>query len=188
MSFTERLVLWLHVGFALFTIGPVTVAIMSTPRYVRARNLNVVRYLYRTTRIFALIALGALIFGIILGQQLHELARPWLTAAMTLFVVAIVLLLLIIRDQRKAISALEVAEAAEGGAARAASVAASVTVQDSSPEAADDAVAAAQPEPVQPGGAGTARNVATVERGRITTMGAVVSVIWLVILVLMVWQ
>ncbi|HEY5017899.1 MAG TPA: hypothetical protein VIJ82_23050 [Streptosporangiaceae bacterium] len=188
MSFTERLVLWLHVGFALFTIGPVSVAIMSTPRYVRARNLTVVRYLYRTTRIFALIALGALIFGIILGQQLHELAKPWLTAAMTLFVVAIVLLVLIIRDQRKAISALEVAEAAESGAAQAASVAASVTVQDSSPEAADDALAAAQPEPVQPGGAGTARNVASVERGRITTMGAVVSVIWLVILVLMVWQ
>jgi hypothetical protein len=30
--------------------------------------------------------------------------------------------------------------------------------------------------------------VATVERGRITTVGAVVTVIWLVILVLMVWQ
>jgi hypothetical protein len=188
MSFTEQLVLWLHVGFALFTIGPVSVAIMSTPRYVRARNLTVVRYLYRTTRIFALISLGALIFGVVLGQQLHELAKPWLTAAMTLFVVAIVLLLIIIRDQRKAISALEVAEAAEGSAAQAASVAASVTVQDSSPEAVDDAQAAGQPEPVQPGSPGTARHVATVERGRIATMGAVVSVIWLVILVLMVWQ
>jgi hypothetical protein len=188
MSFTEQLVLWLHVGFALFAIGPVSVAIMSTPRYVRARNLTVVRYLYRTTRIFALTSLGALIFGVVLGQQLHELAKPWLTAAMTLFVVAIVLLLIIIRDQRKAISALEVAEAAEGSAAQAVNATASVTVQDSSPAAADDAQAAGQPEPVQPGSPGTARQVATVERGRIATMGAVVSVIWLVILVLMVWQ
>ncbi len=38
MSFTDRLVLWLHIGFAIFTIGPVTIAIMSTPRYIRARN------------------------------------------------------------------------------------------------------------------------------------------------------
>jgi hypothetical protein len=209
MSFTERLVLWLHLGFAVFTIGPVSVAIMSTPRYIRVRNLTVVRYLYRTTRIFALIALGVLIFGIVLGQQLGELARPWLTAAMTLFVVAIVLLAIIIRDQRKAISALEVAEAAEGSAATqaaqartaqataagpaaagpaAAGAAPDVTVRDATPEALDAAHAAGQPKPVQPGSAGTARHVATVERGRITTMAIVVSVIWLVILVLMVWQ
>jgi uncharacterized membrane protein len=194
MSFTDRLVLWLHIGFVIFTIGPVTAAIMSTPRYIRARNLVIVRYLYGTTRIFALISLGVLIFGIILAQQLHQLAKPWLSVSLTLFVVAIVLLLIVIRDQRKAISALEVAEAAEGSAvAAAAGPVASATVPDSSPEAQDDAVAAGQPEPVQPagpgtGGLGTARQVATVERGRITTLGAVVSVIWLVILVLMVWR
>jgi hypothetical protein len=186
MSFTDRLVLWLHIGFAIFTIGPVSVAIMTTPRYIRGRNLIVLRYLYRTTRIFTLISLGVLIFGIVLGQQLGILAKPWLTAAMTLFVVAIVLLIIIIRDQRKAITALEVAEAAETGAAQAAA-GATVAVTDSSNEAVDDAHAAGQPEPVTPGDAGTARHVATVERGRIATMGAVVSVIWLVILVLMVW-
>jgi uncharacterized membrane protein len=194
MSFTDRLVLWLHIGFVIFTIGPVTAAIMSTPRYIRARNLVIVRYLYRTTRIFALISLGVLVFGIILGQQLHQLAKPWLSVSLTLFVVAIVLLLIIIRDQRKAISALEVAEAADGSAvAAAAGPVASATVPDSSPEARDDALAAGQPDPVQPGGPGTggpgnARQVATVERGRITTLGAVVTVIWLVILVLMVWR
>ena len=66
MSFTDRLVLWLHIGFAIFTIGPVTVAIMSTPRYVRTRNLIVVRYLYRSTRVFALMSLGVLIIFIAL--------------------------------------------------------------------------------------------------------------------------
>jgi hypothetical protein len=188
MSFTERLVLWLHIGFVIFTIGPVTVAIMSTPRYVRGRNLTVVRYLYRTTRIFALISLGVLIFGVVLGQQLKVLGKPWLTASLTLFVVALVLLAIIIRDQRKAISALEVAEAAEGATARAADPAAVVAVADTTNEAVDDAHAAGQPDPVQPGDPGTARHVATVERGRMTTMGAVISVIWLVILVLMVWH
>jgi hypothetical protein len=187
MSFTEQLVLWLHIGFVIFTIGPVSVAIMTTPRYIRGRNLIVLRYLYRTTRIFTLISLGVLIFGIVLGQQLGILAKPWLTAAMTLFVVAIVLLIIIIRDQRKAISALEVAEAAETAAAQAVAPHATVAVTDSSNEAMDDAHAAGQPEPVTPGNAGTARHIATVERGRIATMGAVVSVIWLVILVLMVW-
>jgi hypothetical protein len=190
MSFTDRLVLWLHIGFALFTIGPVSAAIMSTPRYIRTRNLIVVRYLYRTTRIFALITLGVLIFGIILGQRLSELSKPWLTAAITLFVVAIALLVIIVRDQRKAISAMEAAEVTE--TAVAARTATAVAVADAATsEAVDDSHAGhqpAQPDRVQPGDTGTARHVATVERGRIATMGAVVSVIWLVILVLMVWH
>src|SRR5690348_16136809 len=184
MSFTERLVLWLHIAFAVFTIGPVSAAIMSTPRYIRARNLIVVRYLYRTTRIFALITLAVLIFGIVLGQQLSLLAKPWLTASMTLFVVAIALLVIIIRDQRRAISALETAAAAEAKA-KATGLA---PAADATTEAADAAHAAGQPDPPQPGSVETARHVATVERGRITTMGAVVTVIWLVILVLMVWK
>jgi hypothetical protein len=62
------------------------------------------------------------------------------------------------------------------------------TVPDSSDEAVDAAHAAGGPEPAVPGSPGTARNVATVERGRIAMMGGVVSVIWLVILVLMVWN
>ena len=113
LSFTDRLVLWLHIAFVIFTIGPVTAAIMSTPRYIRARNLIVVRYLYRTTRIFVLISLGVLVFGIVLAQQLHDFAKPWLTISMTLFVVALVLLVIVLRDQRKAITAMETAEAAD---------------------------------------------------------------------------
>lgn len=187
MSFTERLVLWLHIAFAIFTIGPVTAAIMSTPRYIRARNLIVVRYLYRITRIFVLIALGVLIFGIVLGQQLSLLAKPWLTVSMTLFVVALVLLVIVIRDQRKAISALEVAEAAEAPPPGTTVVPAPAT-QDATREAVDDAHAAGQPEPTPPGAAGRAAHVATVERGRIATLGGVVTIDWLVILVLMVWH
>src|SRR5262249_57800104 len=117
MSFSDRLVLWLHIGFAIFTIGPVTVAIMSTPRYIRKRNLVIVRYLYRTTMIFTIISLGVLLFGLVLAGLKHDFSKPWLTVSMTLFVVAIVLLLLIIRDQHRAIAAMEDAEATAAEAA-----------------------------------------------------------------------
>src|SRR5258708_38301138 len=113
MSFTDRMVLWLHVAFAIFTIGPVTVAIMSTPRYIRKRNLVIVRYLYRTTRLFAVISLGVLIAGGVLASQLNDFSKPWLTASLTLFVVAIALLVLIRRDQHRAIAALDEAEEAQ---------------------------------------------------------------------------
>ena len=117
MSFTDRLVLWLHIGFAIFTIGPVTVAIMSTPRYIRKRNLVIVRYLYRTTTIFTMVSLGVLVFGLVLASLKKDFSKPWLTVSLTLFVVAIVLLLLIIRDQHRAIAAMEDAEATAAEAA-----------------------------------------------------------------------
>jgi Ca2+/Na+ antiporter len=186
-SFTDRLVLWLHIAFVIFTIGPVSAAIMSTPRYIRARNLTVVRYLYRTTRTFALISLGVLVFGVVLAQRLDDFAKPWLTISMTLFVVAIVLLVILLRDQRKAITALETAEAAEALPPGATLVPAGAPL-DASPEAVDDAHAAGQPGSTPAVAARQARQVATVERGRIATLGAVVTVDWLVILVLMVWR
>src|SRR5215469_11345757 len=106
MSFGDQLVLWLHIAFAIFTIGPVALAISSTPRYIRHRNIPVLRYLCRMTLIFTAASLLVLVFGIVLGNIVHAFSRPWLTVSMTLFVVAIVLLLLIVRDQRRAIRAL----------------------------------------------------------------------------------
>jgi len=182
MSFTDKLVLWLHIGFAIFTIGPVTVAIMSTPRYIRKRNLVIVRYLYRTTTIFVIMSLGVLIFGLVLAQMKHDFAKPWLTVSLTLFVVALVLLLLIMRDQHRAIGILEDAKAT---AAEAAAEAAGPS-PEAAPGGPDDA---AQPAPVladAPVTAGT--HLSNVERGRIASMGGVVALIWLVILVFMVWN
>jgi len=191
MSFTDRLVLWLHIAFAIFAIGPVTAAIMATPRYIRARNQTVVGYLLRTTRIFAVVSLGVLVFGLVLAQLKHDFSKPWLTVSMTLFVVVLVLLVLIMRDQRRAVSALELAAAAEAPAAGSAPAAAQVVPRSAEDQAAD-AEAAGDAEPVKanlPGSPGApAAQVATVERGRITTMGGVVVLIYLVILVLMVWN
>jgi hypothetical protein len=186
MSFTDRLVLWLHIGFAIFTIGPVTVAIMSTPRYVRTRNLIVVRYLYRLTRVFTLMSLGVLIFGLVVAQQKKDFSKPWLTTSMTLFVVAIVLLVLIIRDQHRAIAALDVAAAADSAPATGLPAETPDSPETTDPEWAEDHSHDAQPGSPAPAAAAT--HIATVERGRIATMGGVVSLIWLVILVLMVWN
>jgi hypothetical protein len=182
MSFTDKLVLWLHIGFAIFTIGPLTVATMSTPRYIRKRNRVVVQYLYRTTRIFVFISLGVLIFGLVLAQQLKLFSKPWVSVSLTLFVVALALLVLILRDQHRAIVALDDAEAdaEEAAAARSAETA-------GHPEA---SAAADGPETAELPGSPpvTDRHVGHVERGRIASLGGVVGVIWLVILVLMVWN
>jgi len=196
MSFTDRLLLWFHIGFVIFAIGPVTIASMSTPRYIRARNVGVLRYLSRMTRVFGAASLGVLLFGIIAGQSLHEMTKVWATASMTLFVVALVLLLLIMRDQHRAIVAVEgsLAAAAEAPAvapAAGAPTAAAGTV----PEGAEPTAADVEPPPAvaaPAGGTATATaarvNVASVERGRIASLAGVVSLIWLVILVLMVWR
>ena len=201
MSFTDRLMLWFHVGFVVFTIGPVTIATMSTPRYIRARNIPVLRYLSRMTRVFGAASLGVLLFGIIAGQSLHDMAKAWLTASMTLFVVALVLLVLIMRDQRRAIVALEGSmPPAEGGPAAngaASGVGEPDTARRDTRPPANAEPTAADVEPAPAGAQSTAtatataaapQQVANVERGRIASMAGVVSLIWLVILVLMIWN
>jgi len=197
MSFTDRLVLWLHIAFAIFTIGPLALAISSTPRYIRRREVPVLRYLSRITVIFTAACLLVLVFGIVLGQIHHDFSRPWLTVSMTLFVVAIVLLVLVIRDQRRAIKAVvtelpasvgatgtsdsaATADAAAGGAPAGASG----TETSAGAPGAETAGSAAG----QPTAAALAVHVASVERGRIAALGGIVNLIWLAILVLMVWQ
>jgi hypothetical protein len=195
MSFTDRLVLWLHIGFAIFALGPVTIAVLSTPRYIRGGNPVIVGYLLRTTRIYTLVSLGVLVFGLVSAQQHKEFSKPWLTISMTLFVVALVLLVIIMRDQRRAVHALQLA------VAQATPVATSGTAvrpaegpSDAAEEAADNAEAAhsvpgtgAKPTGT-PAAGHDAHQIASVERGRIATMGGVVALIYLVILILMVWR
>ncbi|MDP9848935.1 hypothetical protein [Streptosporangium lutulentum] len=135
-----NLLLWLHLGFAIFALGPVTAATMSTPRFIRAKDLNVLRYLHKTTRIYAIAAVGVLVFGVLLGRE--YLGKPYLSVSMTLFVVAAGLLVIVDRDQSSAIRALG----------------------NENPD--DDA---------------------KVQTARIATLSSIVTLIWLIILVLMVW-
>jgi len=191
MSFADHAILWLHVTAAVFTIGPGTAAIMSTPRFIRKRNPVIVGYLFRTTRIYSLGTLLTLVFGIILAGMTHKFSQWWISVSLTLFVVAFILLLLIMRDQRKALSALD----------RAAGAAVADGVEDSARSAdsgAADGPADGAEQPVtegdrpaigaaQPAAAGDL-HTAAVERGRIASIGGVTALIWLVILVLMVWH
>jgi Ca2+/Na+ antiporter len=183
MSFPDRAVLWLHIATAVFTIGPGTAAIMSTPRYIRKRNTVVVGYLYRITRIYAIASLLVLIFGVIITQLLHDFSKPWVSASITLYVVAAVLLVLIMRDQRKAISALAAAEATAVTTARSEDSADATADQESSA----DADTPVNPEDVAAATVTSDLHTAAVERGRIATMSGVTGLIWLAILVLMVW-
>jgi Predicted integral membrane protein (DUF2269) len=210
MSFADHAILWLHVTAAVFTIGPGTAAIMSTPRFIRKRNPVIVGYLFRTTRIYSLGTLLTLVFGIILAGMTHKFSQWWISVSLTLFVVAFVLLLLIMRDQRKALSALDhaagaaVADGVEDGARVADSEAAAAVeagpadgAQQAVTEAGQPAIGGAQPatggtQPAargaQPTAAGADLHTAAVERGRIASIGGVTALIWLVILVLMVWH
>ncbi|HTZ94691.1 MAG TPA: hypothetical protein VMB74_20030 [Streptosporangiaceae bacterium] len=178
MSFTDKLVLWLHIGFAIFTIGPLAVAISSTPRYIRKREIAILRYLSRITVIFTAAALLVFVFGVVLGQLDHDFGHAWLTVAMTLFVVALVLLVLVVRDQRRAIKALAPAEMPADAAAP----------DDSASDDSPSLDSAGHESASQSAAAVAAAHIATVERGRIAAMGGIVNLIWLVILVLMVWQ
>jgi hypothetical protein len=201
MSFADHAILWLHVTAAVFTIGPGTAAIMSTPRFIRKQNPVIVGFLLRTTRIYSVGTLLTLVFGVILALMTHKFSQWWISVSLTLFVVAFVLLLLIMRDQRKALSALD----------RAAGAAVADGVEESARSGADGSAAAELAEltaaggtaqPVTDGGrpavgaqpaTGNARgaaelNPAAVERGRIASIGGVTALIWLVILVLMAWH
>jgi hypothetical protein len=189
MSFADRLVIWVHVAFVVFAIGPVTIAALASPRYIRHRNVPVLRYLLRTTRIFGAASLGVLLFGIIAGQQLHELGRAWLTASMTLFIVALVLMFLVQRDQRRAIAALEGAPDGEPEPPAAAPAVRGESAADGPPRAEATGTGAPGPGPAgSPDAQARQLHLASVERGRIASLSGIVSLIWLVILVLMVWN
>jgi hypothetical protein len=201
MTFGDHAVLWLHLVAAIFTIGPGTAAIMSTPRYIRGQNTVVVGYLYRTTRIYSIAALLTLIFGCVLAGMTHKFGQWWIVVSLTLFVVAFVLLILIIRDQRTALTALTAAD--DTVAAGRGEVATTADPAQPGPTRArpldeDEPAGAAGDQPATPVASDvhpalatdprTGLRLAAVERGRIASMGGITALIWLVILVLMVWH
>ena len=180
MSFGDHVILWLHVTAAVFTIGPGTAAIMSTPRYIRKRNPVVVGYLFRTTRVYSIATLLVLIFGLILAGMTHKFSQWWISASLTLFVVAFVLLVIILRDQRKALTVLD---AAEGAA-----VADAVDDSDHGAVAGEAAATTGAASGGRTAPTATLDHRAAVERGRIASLGGLTALIWLVILIFMVWH
>ncbi|MFB9834259.1 hypothetical protein [Actinoallomurus acaciae] len=193
MSSGDRLLMILHIGFAIFALGPVTAATMATPRHIRRGEASVVRSLNRSTRIYGLLTLGIFLFGALLAHGKFD--QMWLSASMTLFIVAFVLLFIVERDQRKALHKIEVAaaerRAEKAEAARPAETAATTAPTDkpvAGAEIPSDAEKAETPAPEPKPEPRLAAEVAKVETGRIATISGVVALIWIVILVLMVWH
>jgi hypothetical protein len=209
MSFSGNALLALHLAAAIFALGPGTAAIMSTPRFIRKGDTAVVRHLYRTTKIYAIGSILVLVFGLILAQVQHDFAKWWISVSITLYIVAAVLLALILRDQRTAITALtELESAAPSGTALAPAGGAEVKAVDEQgaqarsgdkpegegaekDEQGDGGQAVTAPEPAratpEPAREDPAK-VAAVERARISSLSGMVALIWLVSLVLMVWK
>ncbi|MET7328598.1 hypothetical protein [Nonomuraea sp. NPDC005650] len=113
----SSLLLWLHIAFAIFTIGPVTAATMAAPRVIRNKNVPALQIIQRMTRIYSLATLGVFVFGLALGAVIGGglLGKWYMTASMTLFIVAAVLLVIIDRDLRTALKVLS-SESAEDDA------------------------------------------------------------------------
>ncbi len=127
MSGGEKILLWLHLAAVIFLLGPLTIVTTTTPRYLRTGDIAVVRHLNRATRTYGWGSLLVLAFGAAVGHA--ELAKPWLTASFTLFVVGFILIMAIVeRDQRKAISALEAGESADVHRGRIVAVASTVAL------------------------------------------------------------
>ena len=196
MSSGDRLLLILHIGFAIFALGPITAATMATPRYIRRADASVVRYLNRMTRIYGLLTLGIFVFGLLLSHG--KFNQAWLSASMTLFIVAFALLFIIERDQRKALHKITLAAAEARPAPSEVEPPTTPTTQPPTTVPTDKPVAGAETEgdatkaePPAPGPTPARlaeRDLARVETGRIATISGVVALIWIVILVLMVWN
>ncbi len=184
MSSADRLLLILHIGFAIFALGPITAATMATPRYIRRGDSGVVRFLNRMTRIYGLMSLAIFLFGLLLAHG--KFNQAWLSASMTLFIVAVVLLFIVERDQRKALHKIELSDAGDRPQAPSAPVAESTDTPVAGAPITDHPKADEKvtPEPA----AVRDRELAKVETGRIATLSGVVALIWIVILVLMVWN
>lgn len=124
------LVLVLHVAFAIFLIGPLTVATSLSPRYIKEgrEGLPVLRFLHRITRLYGLGSIVVFLFGLwlVAGKDNISFNQFWVSASMTLFIVALALTFAIVhRDQTRAVSRLESGEVApvQAGRIRATSAA-----------------------------------------------------------------
>lgn len=104
----SSLLLWLHIVFAVFAIGPLTAVTVAAPRAIRNKNLGALQFIQRTTRTYGLASLGVLVFGVAVGISMGGgiLGKWYMSASMTLFIVAAVLIVIIDRDLRTAVRAL----------------------------------------------------------------------------------
>ncbi len=99
-------ILVLHIAAAVFLIGPLTYATSVTPRLIRQgeKAESTLILMHRATQIYGLGTLLVGVLGIGLVRGKFSFNQFWVSASLTLFVVAMLLVFAIIeRDQRAAI-------------------------------------------------------------------------------------
>lgn len=111
----------LHIAAAIFLIGPLTFATSISPRLIRQGEEGdaVLRWAHRATQFYGL---GTLLVGVLgVGLVLSDFTfnQFWISASLTLFVVALGLVFAIIeRDQRAAIRRREAGQDSQVQAGR----------------------------------------------------------------------
>lgn len=121
---TYAVVLVLHLLTAVFLVGPLAVAAVTSPRLARAGRLDALRSAQRTTRGYALasivvVLLGSAMIGLgdVGGQW--EFSQLWVSASYALSILAVVLTLgLVVPAQGDAVTALEAGQGAGATAGR----------------------------------------------------------------------
>jgi len=129
MTFVELL----HIAASIFLLGPLQFAISASPPLIRERRegLRALRLAQRTTRLYGAGSVTVFLLGLaLIGlDDEHTFNEFWLSASMTLFVVALVLVFTIIeRDQRTAITRIDGGQEAPVQAGRILATSAAVGV------------------------------------------------------------
>lgn len=183
------LLVTLHVVVAIFLVGPLAMIPMTALRSIRRRDADAVQGAARQTLIYGLgsIAVFLLGIGIVPFEPGYNLGTPWLTISMTLYLIALVLVLAVLAPSlRKAARLIE-----QGVPATRELTAPAPAAGESTPEGAEAA-------DVEPAGAGTtpavtasATELASKERldslyGRSAGAAGLVALLFVVIAVLMV--
>lgn len=110
-----RFVLWLHVLTAIFAIGPLAAVTSAAPKMIDDAKVEVVRFLARTTRIYTIASVAVFLLGLAaVPLYKHKFGEVWLSSSMTLYLVAVGLLVgLIQRDLTTSVTLLDAGETAE---------------------------------------------------------------------------
>ncbi len=105
-----NLLVSLHVVAAVFLLGPLLFATSATPRAIRTGGADTLRFLTRTSRIYAYASILVFVLGAADVQHKYgwSWSQTWVWLSTVLFVVAFGLITaLVLPSQRRALAALE---------------------------------------------------------------------------------
>ena len=123
-SGSYAVVLVLHLLTAVFVVGPLAIAAVTSPRHARAGRADALRDAARTTRLYALgtlltVLLGSAMIGLGEVGAAWSMGQLWVSASYALWIVALALTLgLVVPGQRAALRAIEAGSDAAEAARR----------------------------------------------------------------------